>query len=40
MYWYAYYKDAFMGSVKQWFIEASADPDAAEKIDRMGSRRR
>ena len=40
MYWYTYHKDAFLQSVKQWFAEASADPDAQEKIDKMFSRRR
>ncbi len=40
MYWYAYHKDAFLVSVKQWFADASADPEAAQKIDKMVSRRR
>jgi len=40
MYWYTYHKDVFLNSVRQWFAEASADPDAEQKIDRMLSRRR
>lgn len=39
MYWYAYQKDAFLQSASDWFAEASADPNAKEKMDKMISRR-
>lgn len=39
MYWYAYQKDAFLQAASDWFAEASADPDAKEKMDKMISRR-
>ena len=39
MYWYAYQKDAFIDSVKDWFADASADPGAREKLDKMISRK-
>lgn len=39
MYWYAYQKDAFIESVKDWFADASADPGAREKLDKMISRK-
>lgn len=40
MYWYAYQKDAFVQSTSDWFAEASADPDAKAKMDKMISRQR
>ena len=40
MYWYAYQKDAFVQSASDWFAEASADPDAKAKMDKMISRQR
>ena len=40
MYWYAYQKDAFLEAVSDWFVQASADPNAKEKMDKMISRRR
>ncbi len=40
MYWYAYQKDAFVQSANDWFAEASADPDAKAKMDKMISRQR
>jgi hypothetical protein len=40
MYWYAYQKDAFVLQVKAWFSDASHDPEAPEKVDKMFSRRR
>jgi hypothetical protein len=40
MYWYAYQKDAFLQSASDWFAEASADPDAKAKMDKMISRQR
>ncbi len=39
MYWYAYQKDAFLQRASDWFAEASADPGAKEKMDKMISRR-
>lgn len=39
MYWYAYQKEAFVQAASEWFAEASADPDAKEKMDKMISRR-
>jgi len=39
MYWYAYQKEAFLQATSDWFDEASADPDAKEKMDKMISRR-
>jgi len=39
-YWYAYQKDAFMTQMQTWFAEASADPDAPAKTDKMFSRHR
>ncbi|MEB2285499.1 MAG: hypothetical protein OZ922_12555 [Myxococcales bacterium] len=38
MYWYAYQKDAFIQAAGNWFAEASADPNAKEKMDKMISR--
>ena len=40
MYWYAYQKDAFIQSASDWFAEASSDPDAKAKMDKMISRQR
>lgn len=40
MYWYAYQKDAFVQSASDWFAEASSDPDAKAKMDKMISRQR
>jgi hypothetical protein len=37
MYWYTYQKDAFMEEVKQWFADASSDPEAEAKINKMFS---
>ena len=39
MYWYAYQKDAFLQAASDWFAEASADPDAKQKMDKMISRK-
>ena len=39
MYWYAYQKDAFMVSVKEWFADASHDEGAPAKVEKMFSRR-
>lgn len=35
MYWYTYQKDAFFEGVKQWFAEASSDPEADAKIEKI-----
>jgi hypothetical protein len=40
MYWYAYQKDAFFDQVKVWLADASHDPGAQEKVDKMFPRRR
>jgi hypothetical protein len=40
MYWYAYQKEAFLQAASDWFAQASADPDAKEKIEKMTSGRR
>jgi len=39
MYWYAYQKDAFFQAASDWFAQASADPGAKEKIDKMTSQK-
>jgi len=39
MYWYAYQKDTFLQAASDWFAEASSDPNAKEKIDKMTSRK-
>ena len=39
MYWYAYQKEAFLQATSVWFAEASSDPDAKAKIDKMTSRK-
>jgi hypothetical protein len=39
MYWYAYQKEAFLQATSDWFAEASSDPDAKAKIDKMTSRK-
>ncbi len=40
MYWYAYQKEAFVQAANDWFAEASSDPNAKAKIDKMTSRKR
>ena len=40
MYWYAYQKEPFMEQVRGWLAEASHDPDAPAKVDKMFSTRR
>jgi hypothetical protein len=40
MYWYTYQSEAFLTQVKTWFADASHDPDAPEKVDKMFSRRK
>jgi hypothetical protein len=40
MYWYAYQKETFVQAANDWFAEASADPDAKVKMDKMISRRK
>jgi hypothetical protein len=40
MYWYAYEKDGVIDSVKGWLAQASHDPDAPQKVDKMFSKRR
>lgn len=40
MYWYAYEKDGFVQVVKSWLADASHDPDAPAKVDKMFSQRR
>jgi hypothetical protein len=39
MYWYAYQKDTFLQAASDWFAQASSDPNAKEKIDKMTSRK-
>jgi len=39
MYWYAYQKETFLQATSDWFAEASSDPNAKEKIDKMTSRK-
>ncbi len=39
MYWYAYQKDTFVQTASDWFAEASADPGAKDKMDKMISRK-
>jgi hypothetical protein len=39
MYWYAYQKDAFLQTASDWFADASSDPNAKQKIDKMISRK-
>jgi len=39
MYWYAYQKDVFLQTASDWFAQASSDPNAKEKIDKMTSRK-
>ena len=40
MYWYAYQKDAFLQAVNDWFVHASADPNAKDNMNKMISRKR
>jgi hypothetical protein len=40
MYWWTYQKEAFLDQVHVWFAEASSDPDADAKIEKMTSRKR
>lgn len=35
MYWYAYQKDAFFDQVGVWLADASHDPGAPPKVDKM-----
>ena len=39
MYWYAYQKDAFLQAASDWFAEASSDPHAKERMDKMITRK-
>jgi hypothetical protein len=40
MYWYAYQKDAFLDQVKVWLADASHDPGAEERVEKMFQRKR
>ena len=39
MYWYAYQMEAVVQAASDWFAQASSDPDAKEKVDKMTSRK-